>query len=297
MKAIVIGSGIATGLPGWNDGSETALRARARDAEVPRRRGACLAISADGLRYSILEAPFHLASTLASDPRFAPAAGGRAVPIDTLVLTSGDLDASAGALALRSGLAIRIVSPADLKRDLVAHDAAFAALDPLWSGLPWDRPWKLDREERLEARLFPLPGPLPDHLRERATATGRARCGVRVTDLRTGRRLVWAPRIERWDSATLAELRAADVRFVDGTCYGAEEGRRLRPGVKSAVELGHGPIDGRQGSLTWLSGMEGRSIYVHLAASNPVACLSSKEAERVRDAGVEVAADGLEVTF
>jgi len=295
MKAMLLGSGIATGVPTWNDGSEAALRARTRDPDLPRRRGAALAITTDGLRYALVEAPFHLAQTLACDPRFAPAAGKRAVPIDSIVLTSADLDACAGALALRSGLAIRVASAADLRADLLEHDAAFRSLEPLWTGLKWDRPFALDRDERLEARLFPLPGPVPDHLREDSTGAGRARSGVRITDLETGRRLVWAPRIEKLDSATLAELRAADVRLIDGTFYAADEGRRVRPGARSCFDLGHVPIDGRQGSLTSLAGMEGRSIYVHLSATNPIAETTSKEAARVQEAGVEIARDGLEV--
>ncbi|MCR9095873.1 MAG: MBL fold metallo-hydrolase [bacterium] len=295
MKARLLGSGVATGVPTWNDGSEIARKARTRDPDHPRRAGACLAVSADGVRFSILEAPFHLAASLANEPLFAPPEGSRAVPIDSLVLTSGDLDGSAGALALRSGLAIRIASPADLRRELLDHDAAFVTLEPLWTGLGWDRPFPLDRDEILEARLFPLPGPIPDHLRDRSTSVGRARCGVRITDRRSGRRLVWAPRIERLDTATLAELREADVRFVDGTCYAAEEARRLRPGARTPDELGHVPIDGAGGSLAVLAGMNGRSIYVHVAASNPLAGLGAKEAKRVSEAGVEVGLDGLEV--
>lgn len=295
MKARLLGSGIATGVPTWNDGSEAARKARALDADHPRRLGACLAVSADGVRFSILEAPFHLASTLANEPLFAPPEGSRAVPIDSLILSSGDLDASGGALALRSGLAVRIASSADLRRELLDHDASFVTLEPLWTGLGWDRPFPLDRDETLEARLFPLPGPVPDHLRDRSTTAGRARAGVRITDRRSGRRLVWAPRIEKLDSATLAELREADVRFVDGTCYAADEARRLRPGARSAVELGHVPIDGPGGSLAVLAGMTGRSIYVHVAASNPLANRGAKEAARVAEAGVEIGLDGLEL--
>ena len=40
---------------------------RAGDPEVPLRRGAALAVSADGSRYSLLEAPLHLAETLARE--------------------------------------------------------------------------------------------------------------------------------------------------------------------------------------------------------------------------------------
>lgn len=297
MKVVVLGTGISAGVPAWNDGSPRALRARAGDPAMPRRRGTALAVSADGERYSLIEAPFHLAETLASDPRFAPAAGTRSVPIDTLVLTCAELDACAGALAFARGLSLRIASPNDLRDALVEHDAAFRALEASWSGHAFDRPFPLDRDGSLEARLFPLPGPVPDALRERAPKAGRARAGVRITDLRTGARLVVAPRIARYDSATLAELRAADVRLVDGTCLVEEEGRLIHPGVQGARDLGHLPIDGRDGSLVWLSGMAGRSVYLHLAASNPACETDGKDWARIHEAGVLVAYDGLELAL
>jgi pyrroloquinoline quinone biosynthesis protein B len=139
-----------------------------------------------------------------------------------------------------------------------------------------------------------LPGPIPDFLRQLAPKAGRARAGVRVTDLRSGARLVWAPRIARYDSAVLAELRAADLRLVDGTCLAAEEGRAIHPGVQSAEDLGHIPIDGRDGSLVWLAGMTGRSVYVHLAGSNPLCDNESMERARIHEAGIEVGRDGME---
>lgn len=295
MKVIVLGSGIAAGVPAWNDGSAPALRARAGDAALPRRRGAAIAVTVDGERYSLVEAPLHLAESLTRDPRFAPAAGSRNVPLDTLVLTCAELDACAGALAFARGLSLRIASPHDLRAALVDHDAGFRSLCPSWSGHAFDRPFLLDREGLLEARLFPLPGKVPDALRELAPKSGRARAGIRITDLRTGARLVFAPRIARYDSATLAELRAADLRIVDGTHLREDEGRLLHPGGEGASEQGHLPIDGREGSLVWLSGMVGRSIYIHLAPNNPASEIASKDWTRIHEAGVQIAYDGMEL--
>ncbi|HPG27621.1 MAG: hypothetical protein H6748_20745 [Spirochaetaceae bacterium] len=295
MRVLVLGSGIASGLPGWNDGSAAALRARTGDPDLPRRRASALAVSADGVRYSLVEAPFDLTAMLTRSPRFAPAAGTRAVPLDTLVLTTGDLDACAGALALRGSLSVRIASSIGVRTALLDHDASFRALEPIWTGFPWDRPFPLDREERLEGRLFPLPGPPPDHLREVAPTSGRARCGLRITDQDTGARLVWAPRIARLDSATLAELGSADLRLVDGTCYADAEAVQIRPGVRRATELGHVPIDGREGSLAWLAGLQGRSLYVHLSATNPACDATSAERARIEQAGIGVASDDLEI--
>ncbi len=297
MRVIVLGSGQAAGFPAWNEGGPAALRARAGDPAVPRRAGAALAVSSDGLRYSLLEAPLHLTATLTHVPSLAPPPGSRAVPIDSLVFTSAELAACTGALGFGPGVSLRIASSRELRDALIEHDAGFRSLEAVWTGFPWDRAFPLDREGRLEARLFPLPGPVPDFLRECAPRAGRGRCGIRITDLDTGLRLVWAPRLARLDSATLAELRAADLRFVDGTFYDAAEARRFHPGAArtGAEDLGHLPIDGREGSLAWLAGMRGESIYIHLAGTNPLCDLKSEASERVRAAGVEIAFDGMEL--
>lgn len=295
VKVVVLGAGISAGVPAWNDGSALALRARAGDPQVPTRRGTALAVSTDGLRYTLVEAPFHLAETLTRDPRFAPAAGSRRVPIDGLVLTCGDLDASAGALALARGLSLRIASTRELREALIEHDWSFRQLEACWTGHAFDRPFPLDRDGELEARFFPLPGPGSDALPDGLARARCARAGLRITDRRTGARLVFAPRIARYDGATLAELRAADVRFVDGTFLEDEDGRRLHPGSPAATALGHRAIDGREGSLVWLSGMSGRSIYIHLSATNPACEIGSKAWTRIHEAGVLVAHDGLEL--
>jgi pyrroloquinoline quinone biosynthesis protein B len=294
MWVQVLGSGCSAGFPAWNEGSEAAARARANDPSMPIREAAALAVSADGEHYSILEAPLHLPSTLARAPGFAPRTGTRATPIDALVLTCADPTASAGALGLASALSVRILSPIGLRDALVEHDACFRALEPTWTGVPWDRTFPLDRDGMLEVRFFPLPGPTPVHLRDAGASSGRARAGVRITDLRTGSRLVWAPRIARFDSACLAELRGAEVRFVDGTCYAESELRSAHPGIRNPSDAGHTPIDGRAGSLVWLSGMRGDSYYIHLAGGNPACDLKSPESERIRTADVEIALDGLE---
>lgn len=297
MRVQILGSGSGSGFPAWNDGSELALRARRNDPAVPRREGTAIAVSADGDHYTLLEAPLHLPSTLARSERYAPRRGTRSAPVDALVLTSADLEANAGALSLAAPLSVRVLSPIGLRDGLTDSGDAYRCLEPAWTALPWDRPFSLDREEILEARFFPLPGPTPGPFRECAPRVGRSRCGVRITDRRTGTRLVWAPRIARFDSACLAELRSADVRFVDGTCYASEEFRSARPGAGDAVSEGHAPIDGKQGSLAWLSGMRGQSFYIHLAGTNPACDTKSPESERIRAAQVEVVVDGQEFSF
>lgn len=295
MHLILLGSGVASGMPGWNDGFEFALESRKQGSPVPRRSGVALAVSADSKRFSILEAPVALSTRLTQSPLLAPRPETRSLPLDTLVLTDPDLDATMGLLSLRTGLAMRIASPLAVRDALLEHSSPFRMLETTWSGFPLDRAFPLDRDGRLEARFFPLPGPDPDYLRELSPRIGRSRAGLRIIDRGSGLRIVWAPRISRCDSATLAELRAADLRFVDGRFLNDVEVSQVRPDTRKAVDLGHLPIEGREGSLVWLAGMSGRSIYVGLDGSNPLVDPAGKDAARIASSGVEIGFDGLEI--
>src|SRR4029453_16834937 len=157
------------------------------------------------------------------------------------------------------------------------------------------RPSRRDRDDALEARLFPAPGKVPGWLRGLARGDAEATAGLRVTDRRNGRRLVYLPGAQQLDEGTLAELAAADLRFVDGTFAGEHELLAMRPGAPSATEMGHVPVLGPGGSLRLLAGLPGRTFYVHLNNTNPILDAGSKEAEQVRGAGVGVAADGMEL--
>ena len=96
---------------------------------------------------------------------------------------------------------------------------------------------------------------------------------------------------------TLAELAAADVRFVDGTFYTADELQAMRPGAPDAFAMGHLPITGRGGSLIDLAELTGRSLYFHMNGTNPVLDLRSPERKHVEACGVEIAEDGMEFSL
>ena len=65
--------------------------------------------------------------------------------------------------------------------------------------------------------------------------------------------------------------------------------------IERGIELGHVPIGGPGGSLAVLAGMSGRSVYVHIAASNPLANRGAKERTRIEQAGASIGTDGFEV--
>jgi pyrroloquinoline quinone biosynthesis protein B len=234
---------------------------------------------------------------LARFPGLHPKPGTRSLPLDTVVLTDASLAHALGLLSLHESLSYRVITSAWTRDALVRHNALFAPLQPAFGAVKLDESFCLDRDELLEAKLFPLPGKAPDWAAAVAGASPEATLGLRVVDKRSGRRLVYAPHLQRLDSATLAELAAADVRFVDGTFFSAGEPRALRPGAPDAQALGHLPVGGPDGSLALLRGMRGRTLYTHLDNANPMLDAGSPEAAHVRAAGVEIARDGMELAL
>jgi pyrroloquinoline quinone biosynthesis protein B len=291
----VLGSAAGGGLPQWNCGCANCVRARAGDGSVPPRSQPSLAISADGARWSLLNASPDVREQLARSPALHPRPGTRDVPLDTVVVTNADLDHVLGLLVLREALPHRIVSTPWVRDTVLGHNAAWRILEPAWGSVKLDQPVALDRERHLEARLFPVPGKVPTWAASLASNHPEATVAVRVTDLRSGRRLVYAPGARSLDAGLRAELEAAELAFVDGTFFTADELARVRPGAPDAEAMGHVPIAGAQGSLQHLAGLQARVLYTHLNNTNPVLDAGSPEAALVRRARVEIAADGMEI--
>lgn len=284
-------------MPQWNCGGEPSRRARAGDPDVPQCTQPSLALSADGRRWSLLNASPDLRAQLTAFAGLHPRPGTRDVPLDSVVLTSAELDHAIGLLSLREALSYRILSTAWVQEAVLGNNAAWRLLEPAWSALALDRPIFLDREEALEARFFPVPGKVPGYLRDLVKPDKESCVGVRITDVRSGHRLAFVPGLARLDEGTLAELAAADLRFVDGTFYSVDELRGMRPGAPDAFAMGHLPITGPGGSLTELAKLGGRTLYFHMNATNPVLDHKSAERAHVEACGLEIAEDGAELSL
>lgn len=295
IRVRVLGSAAGGGLPQWNCGCENCVRARTGDPAVPARAQPSIAVSAGGTRWSLLNAAPDVRDQLARVRALHPRPGTRDVPLDAIVLTNADLDHVLGLLVLREALPHRIVSTPFVRRALLRHNAVFRLLEPAFAEVRLDQTFLLDRDDALEAKLFPVPGKPPGWLRDLERSQPEATVGVRITDRRSGRRLVYAPGVQRLDLGTLAELAAADLRFVDGTFAAEHELLAMRPGAPSATEMGHVPVGGPGGSLRLLEGLPGRTFYIHMNNTNPLLDAGSKEREAVARAGVGVAEDGMEL--
>jgi pyrroloquinoline quinone biosynthesis protein B len=269
------------------------VRARRGDPAVPPRSQPSIAVSADGERWSILNASPDIRDQLARFPGLHPRPGTRDIPLDSVLITNADLDHTLGLLILRESLPFRVVSTRWIRDALLEHNAAFRLLAPAFGVAGLDESIALDRAGALEARFFPVPGKVPTYLADCVENHRESTLGVRITDTRSGRRLVYVPGV-RSLAGTQAELEAAACSFVDGTFFRADELRAARPGAPDAVAMGHQPVGGPGGSLEVLEKLGGRRLYIHINNTNPMLDADSEEAAEVSRAGVEIAADGME---
>jgi pyrroloquinoline quinone biosynthesis protein B len=295
VKIFVLGSSAGGGLPQWNCGGEYSVRARLGDPAVPPRSQPSIAVSADGERWSIINASPDIRDQLARFPGLYPRAGTRDIPLDTVAVTNADLDHTLGLLILRESLPYRIVTTPWVRDTILDNNAAFRLMEPVWGTARVDEVFPLDRDGVLEAKFFPVPGKVPTYLAGVATNRADTTVGLRITDTRTSKRLVYAAGIRGFDDATRAELEAADCRFVDGTFFTETELLGMRPGAPTAIEMGHMPVGGEDGSLRQLERMRGRSIYIHINNTNPMVDAESKEAREIKLRRVEIAYDGMEL--
>jgi pyrroloquinoline quinone biosynthesis protein B len=301
VRLRVLGSAASGGVPQWNCGCAQCVSARetqpGANATCPPRTQASLAISAGDGRWSLVNASPDVRDQLARFAGLHPKPGTRSTPLDTIVLTSAESSAVLGLLVLHESLPYRVLTTPWIRDALLEHNALLRVLAPAFGTVKIDETFTLDRGEHLEAKLFPVTGKLPNWAQELRGNLAEANLALRVVDGRSGARVVYAPSLARLDSATLAELAAADLRFVDGAFFASDELRALRPGMPDASVLGHAPIGGSNGTLALLRGMRGRTVYTALNNSNATCDAASPEAAHVRVAGCEIARDGDELAL
>jgi pyrroloquinoline quinone biosynthesis protein B len=300
LTAIVLGAAAGGGFPQWNCSCEVCRLAWAGDPRVRPRTQASLAVTADGRRWTLLNAAPELRAQLLRTAPLHPREATRGSPIGTVVLTGAEVDQTAGLLSLRERSPFTLIA--------TAATLATVAANPMFGVLasdmvtrraitPGDR-FELDAEGVLAAELFLVPGKLPLYLEgdDPDTASeSAANVGVEISDGRV--RLAYVPGAAAVTQALRQRLMRADVVLFDGTLLTDDEMIRAGAGAKTGRRMGHVPIDGNDGSLAALAGLPARRIFVHINNTNPVLVDGSAERTRVEAAGWQVAFDGMEIVL
>lgn len=289
----VLGSAAGGGSPQWNCACPVCATVRSRPGSA--RTQSSVAVSVDRDRWFLINASPDIRTQIEDFPDLHPHAD-RTTPLEAVLLTDAELDHTMGLLMLREARRVRLLATPAVHATLRDGSGVLRTLER-YCEVGWEAVVPgadLPLADGLTCRAFDVPttkrtrfGPGSDR--------GRV-VGYRLTDGRGGGTLVYLPGVQALTPALCAEIEGCDCLLIDGTCWRDDELVALGLAAKTSREMGHLPIDGPDGSLAQLRSLGiARTIFVHMNNTNPILLDDSPERLVVRDSGMEVAMDGLEV--
>ncbi len=257
-----------------------------------------MAVSSDGENWAVINASPDIRAQLAATPALHPT-GPRTVPLQSVLVTNGDIDHVAGLLTLREKQAFELFATAAI-HEVLAENPMFAAVD---TELVPRRTVALDTSfglaAGLTAKLFAVPGKVPLYLEGDVVDTalvGETTVGVEITA--EGRRALYIPGCADLPGWLLERVEGADLLLFDGTLWSDDEMITAGLGAKTGRRMGHISVGDPDGSLARLADTRlGRRVFVHINNSNPLCDPASPQSARAQDAGWQIARDGMEISL
>ena len=310
MRVKVLGSAAGGGFPQWNCGCSNCFALRAGKFRGQTRTQTQLAFSVNSKEWFLLNASPDLRAQILATPELAPPKGSRRSPIAGVFLTSADVDAVAGLLHLRESTPLCIFSTPAVQRVLREENTVFRVLDRATPPAQW-------RDVSMKAQLgpgtpgdsvggssfrysaVPLGGNYPDYVS----------CGLRsklaADEVSIGlllehgeKRLFFAPSLTGYNDEGKKLAESSDLVFLDGTFWSDDELIRETGSGKTAREIGHMPLSGEDGLLRQFpQSARGHRVLIHINNTNPILNEESAQYRLVREAGWEIAHDGMEFTL
>ena len=239
-------------------------------------------------------------------PAVQPARSIRDTGIRSIILIDSQIDHTTGLLMLReSTTPLRIYCTEAVHEDLTTVNPLFQVLSHYckvdWQPIRFTDgkcEFKIPEIQNLGFTAYPLKSKAPPYSKRRTAPSGGETIGVVVEDLSTHRKLFYAPGLGEIEPHVKPLMENADVLLVDGTFWSENEMEQLGIAKKYARDMGHLPQSGPGGMLEVLSGLEKPlKLLIHLNNTNPILNEASPEFKAVKDAGVEIAYDQMEINL
>jgi pyrroloquinoline quinone biosynthesis protein B len=307
MRIKVLGSAAGGGFPQWNCRCSNCDRLRNGGLKGPARTQAQVAISAAESTWLLLNASPDLRQQISEDPEFAPRDKTRSTPIVAIILTSADVDCVLGLLHLREFQPLRIYSTFSVRRALIEENTLFRTLERSNPPVSWEilslekttpvyqSPSHAENAD-LSCKAVPLDGNFPDYVSDQLRRSLRKAEAVIGLEIVQGeKRFFYAPTLpgrgDDWKRCVLE----SGLALLDGTFWTNDEMIKVHGSGKTARSMGHLPLSGAQGLLDQLkTNGKVRRVLIHLNNTNPALDPESSASRAIRDAGWEIAHDGME---
>jgi len=201
----------------------------------------------------------------------------RNTPVEAVLLTNADIDHALGLFLLREQEKPLIVYAAEETR------AALAWLDEIlarFCGIEWR-----DTSPQFQT----LSGTVAFRTIELTKSIA-----FQFRDDSSGATALFAPSVGELTEELRNAVHESGVVLFDGTFWSDGELAAIRPRARKARQMNHLPIE--DGSLDFLHQSPARrKIYTHINNTNPILMPSSRERAHVKQSGIEIARDGLEI--
>ena len=307
MRVTVLGSAAGGGFPQWNCACPNCSRLRAGHLRFQARSQAQVVVCPNAGECYLLNASPDLRAQIVATPLLTPGQPPRNTPIAGVLLTSADVDSIAGLLHLREFQPLHIYSTLSVRRIVLEENRIFRVLNranppAIWHDMqlntwfPLGTATSSSGEPSIRCRMVPLGSAYPDYVSQglrRSLLPDEAVIGLVLAQ--GSKQAFYAPalpgRSEEWKDWA----RSSDLCLLDGTFWDENELISAGVGSKTAREIGHVPLSGAGGLLEMSNaGMRGRRVLIHINNTNPILDEDSSEYREVRDAGWEIAYDGME---
>ncbi len=304
MRIHVLGSAAGGGFPQWNCNCTNCSRLRHGQINATARTQSSIAISEDGADWVLVNASPDIRTQLEAFPAMQPGRAIRDTAIMGIVLMDSQVDHTTGLLILREGQPLEVYCTEMVHQDLTTGNPLFHVLGH-YCGVNW-RPIPVEAGQdftvhgasHLRFTAVPLESKAPPYSPHRQAPHPGDNIGLLVEDLRTQKRLFYAPGIGDVDARLHAYMAQADYLLVDRTFWRDDELVAAGIASKRAADMGHLPQSGDYGMLSVLAPLQRpRKILIHINNTNPILDEASPERATLDAAGIEVAYDGMDITL
>jgi pyrroloquinoline quinone biosynthesis protein B len=303
MKIRVLGSAAGGGFPQWNCNCPNCRGFRDGTLHATRRTQSSIAVTGSNAPASVLvNASPDVLAQLQATPELQPQRSIRDTAIAAIILVDGQVDHTTGLYMLRESVRAWPIwcsdsTYLDLTRgnpvlNVLAH---FCGVDR--RRIELDRDFTVESVDGVRWRALAVASKPAPYSPNRESPLSGDNLALVITEVLSGRSAVYAPGLGAIDDGLWEAMQAASCVLVDGTFWTDDEMIRLGISRKRARDIGHLPQSGTGGMLEWLARLPARTrkILIHINNTNPILDESSAQAAELRQRGVEVARDGMEI--
>jgi len=305
MRLRVLGSSAGGGFPQWNCNCNNCKGLRRGTLRARARTQSSIAVSADDVHWLLVNASPDLLQQVKESPCLQPARHIRDSGIAAVLVVDAQIDHVTGLLMLRERRSpLPLLATSEVFDDL---SSGFPIVDILshfcqikhYVLTPDGSAFEVPDVPGLSLQAVSLSSKPPPYSPFRGAPRVGDNIGLIFTHPQTSQKVFYAPGLAAVTDALLAIMSDCVAVLVDGTFWTNDEMQRLGLSDYSALDLGHLPQSGPNGMLDQLDRLPRhvRRILIHINNTNPILNEDSVERALLTRHGIEVAFDGMELTF